>query len=301
MRKIGVLFIFIFAIAIIMGLLMSQSLVVMQRIAHVSNVAGWVQVKSRTDSDFKPLAGAEYVRAGDTLSTGAQASLALNWLDGTRIRVGPSTVITVLKCQLNKSTQTETSLFKLDVGQIWIRILKVLTQQSKFEIRTPTATAGVRGTIFSVQVTPDGNTEVSVYEGTVSVQSASGPVEVAENSVALLGSSETVAQVLDLTPEDRRGWDNALDDLGPYLQITHPGPDETISSDSVSVSGICEQGATVTVNDQSVTPRLNGRFSIQLPLSPQQHALTIRAVATDAQGHTTTVTRELQRISPPSD
>ena len=300
MRKIAVLFLLIFVILVVTGLLFTQSLAIMQRIAHVSNVVGLLQVKSRSQPDFQPLA-AEHVQAGDTLSTGPEASLALNWIDGTRIRVGPSTVITVLQCHLNRSTRAEASVFRLDAGQIWIRILKVLSQQSKFEIRTPTATAGVRGTIFSVKVTPDGSTQISVYEGHVSVETDSGLVEVAEKRVALLGASEAPSQVLQFSPDDQQAWDNNLDALGPYLQITHPKPDETISSDSVAVTGICEQGATLTVNDQTVTPRPNGRFSVQLPVSPEQHTLTIRAVATDAKGQTTTVTRKLQRISPAVD
>ncbi len=295
MRKMAVLFIFIFLLVIVTGVLITQSLVVMQRIAHLSDVVGRVQVKAGGQSEFGPLVGTtRHVMAGDTLSTGPKASLTLNWIDGTRMKMGPETVLTVLKCQLNKSTDARTSVFKLDTGQVWIRILKILTQQSKFEIRTPTATAGVRGTVFSVKVAPDGNTQISVYEGTVSVQTTSGSVQVTEQRIARLGRSGSSPQLAQFSGPDHQAWQSHLSNLGPYLQITHPGADETISGDSVKVTGICEQGATLAVNEQTVIPRPKGRFSVQLPVSAEQPTFAIRAVATDANGQTTTLTRTLR-------
>lgn len=290
MRKMAVFFIFVFMIIVLVGAFLGQSLMVMQRIAHVSNVLGPVQVKARSQQEFRPLADARFVKAGDTLSTGPETSLALNWVDGTRIRVGPNTVMTVLQCHINKSTDAETSVFRLDLGQIWIRIIKVLSQQSKFEIRTPTATAGVRGTTFSVNVT-EGGTEVSVYDGTVSVQTRSGSVDVGESKrLVLLGAAP---QVVQFTPADRQTWDESIADLGPYLAIERPEPQETIRSGTVTVKGRCEQNAKLTINDRPVTPKPNGRFTVELPVSPQQPTFTVQAVATDVRGQSTTVTRYL--------
>ncbi len=299
MRKMAVVFILMFVILVLIAVLMTQSLVVMQRIAHVSNVEGRVQIQSRSAQQFQPLGDKEFVKTGDTLSTGPQSSLALNWIDGTRICVGPSTVLTVLQCQINKSTDAETSVFKLNTGQIWIRIIRVLSQQSKFEIRTPTATAGVRGTIFSVKVT-DGVTEISVYDGTVSVQSASGAVEVTENkSLALMGGAP---QVVQFSAADRQAWEGSLADLGPYLEIEQPRPQQAVSGDSVTVTGRCEQGAQLTINDQPVTLKPKGRFSLEIPVPSDQPTFTIQAVATAVRGRTTTVTRELQTtVQPPTD
>lgn len=297
MRKIAVLFIFLFLLVVLIGVLITQSLVVMQRIAHISDVVGQAQVKARRQPDFRPLVETRHVMAGDTLSTGPEASLTLNWIDGTRIRMAPNTILTVLQCQLNKSTEARTSVFKLDVGQVWIRILKILSQQSKFEIRTPTATAGVRGTIFSVRVTPDGATQISVYEGVVSVQSDSGTVEVTDQYIAHLEAPGASPQLQEFAPLDHQTWHDHLTDLGPYLQITQPGPEETISGDSVSVTGICEQEAILTINDQTVTPQPNGRFSLQLPVAADQQSFTVVTSATDSKGRVTTITRTL-RVTP---
>ena len=299
MRKIAVLFVFVFIMVVLIGLLMSQSLMVTQRIAHVSHTVGPIQVKSGDQQHYRPLGEATHVAAGNTLATGPGGSLMLNWIDGTRVKMGPNTVLTVLKCQLNRSTEARTSVFKLDVGQIWIRILKALSQQSKFEVRTPTATAGVRGTIFSVKVTSDGDTQISVYDGSVSVRTGhDAPIELAPHRVALLGGLETAPRLAEFSTDDYQQWQASLENLGPYLQITSPGPQQTFSGESVSVSGICERGATLTINGKPITPRPEGRFAAQLSVPAAQQAFTVRAAASDENGRTTTVTRQLQRILP---
>ncbi len=297
MRKVAVLFVFMFLMVVLIGLLMSQSLVVMQRIAHVSNTTGPIQVKSGDQQHYHALGEATHVAAGDTLSTGPTGTLMLNWIDGTRIKMGPNTILTVLKCQLNRSTQAQTSLFKLDAGQIWIRILKTLSQQSKFEVRTPTATAGVRGTIFSIKVTPEGDTQVSVYDGSVLVQTDQGSsIEVAPHRLAQLSGAETAGRLAEFSTDDYQQWEASLQDLGPYLQITRPRLDETFSGESVRVTGICEQGATLTINGKPITPRPNGQFSIHIPVPAAQQVFTVRAVATDVNGQTTTIIRPVQRL-----
>ncbi len=297
MRKVAVLFVFMFIMAILIGLVMSQSLVVMQRIAHVSNTAGPIQVKSGDQQHYHALGEATHVAAGNTLSTGPTGTLMLNWIDGTRIKMGPNTILTVLKCQLNRSTKAQTSLFKLDIGQIWIQILKTLSQQSKFEVRTPTATAGVRGTIFSITVTPEGDTQVSVYAGSVLVQTDQGSsIEVTPHRLVRLSGAETAPQLAEFSTDDYQQWGATLHTLGPYLRLTRPRPDETFSGESVRVAGICEQGATLTINGKPITPRPNGRFSVHMPVPAAQQAFTVRAVATDVNGQTTTLIRPVQRL-----
>lgn len=48
--------------------------------------------------------------------------------------------------------QTRKTLLDLTIGNILIKVKKMPTEQSKFEVRTPISYVGVRGTIFSISL-----------------------------------------------------------------------------------------------------------------------------------------------------
>jgi hypothetical protein len=283
MRKAAVLLVSVAVIFILVGGLMTQSLLVLQRVAAVKEVKGEAWVKPRSQDEFIALAGRQRVQAGDTVKTGKDGEVELYWLDGTRIKMGADTLMTVLKCQINTATKSETSMFKLDVGRLWIRVLKVLSHKSKFEIKTPTATAGVRGTVFSVAVTPDGATSVTVREGQVAVVAEGTTGSIAANQIA--STSEGLKPTA--LPEDWGLWVDHDGVAGPNLEITSPLETEKYRAGSViEIRGEAELGGQVTVNGQSVPLGLKGRFKTMLTLPEAKEAI-VKVVATDARGFVT--------------
>ena len=197
MRKAAFAIIIGFSFLAALALLLTQSVAVMQRIAHVSNVSGDVKVKlvAHEADAARPIGDKRLVQAGDKLITGPDGRVTLNWIgDGTRIRVEPNTELTIQKCQAVRRG-AELAMFRLDLGKIWIRVLRMLSQQDKFEIQTPTATAGVRGTIFSVDVTADGTTAVQVYEGQVALESEADETKITANNTARLATTQSSPQV----------------------------------------------------------------------------------------------------------
>ena len=51
-----------------------------------------------------------------------------------------------------QGTKTQKTLLDLASGEVLIRAQKLQTQESRFEVKTPTSLVGVRGTKFSVKV-----------------------------------------------------------------------------------------------------------------------------------------------------
>ncbi len=292
MRKASFAIIIGFAFLVGLVLLLGQSLFVLQRVARISDVSGTISVIRKGEEDVQPLGERRLVQAGEQLSTGAEGQCTLNWIDGTRIRMEPSTELTVQKCQVYKGSKERA--FRLDIGKIWIRVLRVLSQQDKFLIDTPTATAGVRGTMFSVEVAANGSTEISVYEGQVTVAGDSDEVKVAANETARLRGSQAGPQVTSLSAQQQQSWQQQMQRLGPYLEITSPAAGQRWAGSSVTVTGRCERHATLTVNGQAVQQKSNGRFSAELSTIPISFDyFTVRATATDSRGYTTTVRRQL--------
>ncbi len=294
MRKAS--FAIILGFAFLLGLLflLTQSISVLQRVARVSEVSGTVNITHKGKENTIPLGERRLVQAGDKIDTGAEGRCTLNWIDGTRIRMEPGTELTVQKCQIYKGA--EQSAFRLDIGKIWIRVLRVLSQQDKFLINTPTATAGVRGTMFAVEVAADGSTEISVYEGQVTVASDSSKVKVDANETAQLGRGRPGPQVTPLSAQQQQSWQHQMQYLGPYLEITSPDNNAEFSDDTITVKGRCERGANLTVNGQSVTQKPNGRFTVELEVPAYVKHFTVEAVATDRKGYTTTVRRHLVQL-----
>lgn len=57
-------------------------------------------------------------------------------------------------------------------GKIWSLVEKLKNEKSRYEVETPTAIAGVRGTTFMVNVDPEGrSSRIAVVEGEVGVRS----------------------------------------------------------------------------------------------------------------------------------
>jgi len=297
MRKATFAIILGFAFLLALLLLLTQSVVVLQRVARVSEVSGTVSVIRKGEEDAQPLGERRLVQAGEQLSTGPVGECTLNWIDGTRIRMEPGTELTVQKCQVHRGA--EESAFRLDIGKIWIRVLRVLSQQDKFLINTPTATAGVRGTMFAVEVAADGSTEISVYEGQVTVAGDSGEVKVAASKTVRLGSGPAGPQVTALSAQQQQSWQQQMQHLGPYLEITNPAAEAKFkfTGKTVIVEERCERGANLTVNDQAVTQKPNnGRFTVELEVPAYAKHFTVEAVATDRKGYTTTVRRHLVQL-----
>jgi len=278
MRKSAILLVGVFGIFLFLAVLMMQSLVIVQRIASVSGAAGDVFVKAATDDDFRPLGETEHVLAGYMVRTGANGGVTLNWVDGSRVRLAPDTTIRVRKASLNTSTKERTSLFDLDAGRIWVRVVSALSGKTKFEVRTPTATAGVRGTVFSVAVEETGETSVAVYEGEVQVDGEAGTASVTPGQQARVdGEQPTVASA----PEDGLDWSEQGGIIGPRLDLnvgeTMQVPEE---ASSVTISGISEPRATVTINGTPVELNRKNEFAAEIPVDGATDGMIV-VTATD--------------------
>lgn len=271
--------------AILVGfLLMMVAAIFMATTAAVAGLSGFVTAQSGTvevqrhaRGVWTPLRGAgkdpARVLVGDKLRTGANSRVELHWADGTRLALDPNTALTVRKYKYEQKQQTsQTSLFRLDVGRVWARVSHTLSADSRFELETPQAVAGVRGTVFSVTAT-ETDTNVAVFEGKVHVAAQGG-----QDDDVLAGAQATiVAHGLaqgKLKPDELEAW-RTHDILQPSLRFRAPLKGR--------LRAYAEPGASVTVNGQSVEVGPDGAFS-----APVQGTATV--VVTDAAGHSRTAT-----------
>ena len=290
MRKAIVLIITVLVLGLAAAMTVGQFLNVAQRIAHVSEVVGLVTVKTPTGADFFPLKGAANVLAGSVIRTAPGASVSLSYVDGTRLRIGSEALLTVLKCQLNRATGAETSLFRLDMGEVAVRVRKLLSGESKFEISTPTATAGVRGTRFTLAVNPQGDTTLAVTEGEVALQSAGGLVAVKPGQTATVTGGQV--QVAASAP----GTAERSSLLMPYLRVIAPTEGAQVAPGTLVVRGQAEESARVLVNGQEAT-RSGAWFTARVVVPAGVESFTVTAEAQGSGGEPEAVTRQSRTVT----
>lgn len=107
---------------------------------------------------------------GDTITTGAGSTVDLNLgLNGDYLRVDPDTSLKIDNLDIaNVSQRTVTTQLNVNRGGITGNVVNKLTLASKYEIKSASGVAGIRGTVYSVKTDANGRiTRIVVTTGTV--------------------------------------------------------------------------------------------------------------------------------------
>lgn len=107
--------------------------------------------------------------AGATVKTGEGARAELTFPDGSIVRIGPASELKLEGASFDGKTKEQQVEATLVGGKAWAKVSKLVGDDSKFNVKTQNAVAGVRGTIFRVNVDKDDATVVKVYNGAVAV------------------------------------------------------------------------------------------------------------------------------------
>ena len=122
------------------------------RDATLSKIRGEVLVR-QDQQDWKLAQQGMVLHQGDEIKTSANADAELLLDNGSvgNVKIAPKSNFKIGTMEMNAATGEKTTLLKLAVGKVLVHAEK-LKGNSKFEVATPTATTGVRGTLFEVSV-----------------------------------------------------------------------------------------------------------------------------------------------------
>jgi hypothetical protein len=125
------------------------------RTAKIISCSGNISVKTAGQSDWQPAVKGMVLNQGDMIKTGANSNARLN-VDGmgeaATVDLFPNSNLTMAELVQDKDEGTERTLLDLAMGEVMVKAQKLYGDKSKFEVKTPTSVAGVRGTKFSVKV-----------------------------------------------------------------------------------------------------------------------------------------------------
>ena len=171
------------------------------------------------------------VRQGDTIHLSETATAQLRLQDGSAIDLEAGTVLTVSELVTNDDSFR--ARFSQLTGKTFSQVVHLLKPDDAFEIRTPSSTASVRGTKFTVEVQSEEATHFSVTEGVVQVTMGEQMVEVAAGYqvTAVVGQ---MLQVIPFVPTNNLPPSNTNETNTPLPTAT-PAP-LTVSDELPTVS-----------------------------------------------------------------
>jgi hypothetical protein len=150
-------------------------------VAEVVHAYGNVTVTRASTETALPLASGENLAAGDVVRTGAQSSATLRFADGARLLVRPDSELKIERLTQSRAGASTTLRLERGSADSVVPPAKGASTPSRYEMRTPQANLGVRGTEF--RTTADGSAmRLEVLEGKVGARMAARK-SAAESSV----------------------------------------------------------------------------------------------------------------------
>ncbi|MFP6560736.1 FecR domain-containing protein [Paraburkholderia sp. B3] len=140
-----------------------------------------------------PLVVGSSLVEGDRLQTGKDGFATLELADGTHLIIPPNTSLEFGTLRQTALTGTTDRVINLQHGEVDSEVTHATRKDDRFQIRSPSVVAGVRGTSFRVNY--DGGNEstaVEVLDGAVGVDAAHGGAGTPAPGVPLAASTQLV-------------------------------------------------------------------------------------------------------------
>jgi hypothetical protein len=140
-------------------------------VAEVVHAYGDVSVTRASTETALPLASGENLATGDVVRTGAQSSATLRFADGARVLVRPESELKIERLTQSRASASTTLRLERGSADSVVPPAKGASAPSRYEMRTPQANLGVRGTEFRTSAA-GGATRLEVLEGKVGARMA---------------------------------------------------------------------------------------------------------------------------------
>jgi len=143
----------------------------------ITSLRGEISVTTDADTGWQPAHEGLPLTAGQRLRSGPASMASLQFADGSRLHLAANSELAIVQLE---QRQAETMIVELvqPVGQTRHQVNPARTAAASYLVHTPSGSAEVRGTTFTIAVAADGHAYVAVDEGSVLVKSDSAAVTI---------------------------------------------------------------------------------------------------------------------------
>jgi len=184
--------------------------------AKVAFVEGKATFAEGRAGEAKPLAVGTVLSAEHYVDTEADGKVEIKFGDGSVMRIAPNSKIKMKSLLAEGDGKKRDVGVKVEAGKIWATVSKAVGSDAKFEVETDNAVAGVRGTIFRVELADDQATVVKVYTGAVAVNNA--PIYKKEGD-----TRENRRQVQGPTQVTKQQWEELIAQAMQEIRVSSAG------------------------------------------------------------------------------
>lgn len=179
----------------------------------ITFVKGIVEIKRAGSDKWIRVRGSMPLNSGDIVRTGKNSYAYIGCgtsefaaATGSEIQLRPLSVITVPDETLKVEKKSRVRVAVDDA----VKKVYALFGKEEFEIETPSAVSGIRGTDFIVDVDEDGNTTFLLNEGSISVKSKFDNTETTlrPGQKILAPINSTLSDPGDMTSSDKKAFSN---------------------------------------------------------------------------------------------
>jgi Flp pilus assembly protein TadD len=156
----------------------------------------------------------DQVGAGGFVRTLADSQMALLMSDRTQVRLNQNSLLQIKSA--TEASQFSESTLRLNSGRAWSQARPQAApagdarqQQVRVRIETPTATIGIRGTDWDVEVEPDGRTRLVLLSGNAEIGNEHGSLTLAPGEAALAEAGKAPVRFQLVNPASRVQWVSA--------------------------------------------------------------------------------------------
>lgn len=177
--------------------------------AVVANIIGTLKVIPAGETKWKFAKPGMFLYEGDELTTDKNSRATIVFANGMETRINENTNF---KIETNPEEMKGTgNIVSIKKGQTWSNVYR---KGSKFDFRTPTAVASVRGTKKDLKVGALGETTIMVYEGEVEVKNDFGTVTVKENERTTVEAGQAPKPPEQIKSEEKSTWQEEVKTKG---------------------------------------------------------------------------------------
>jgi hypothetical protein len=137
--------------------------------ATVSFLKGSAEILELGKGPWNSLKLNDALEEGDQVRTQEGAQMELRLADGSRLRFAGNSEFKVVRMEAGGPSAPRDVNVHVTLGKAWASVAKTIGVKGNFELASDKAVAGVRGTVYRMNVEQDRSALVRVYDGTVHV------------------------------------------------------------------------------------------------------------------------------------